>query len=85
MSMLHRVEKCGTNDIEGEFVTLSFVTNNRGFWQCRFTHQGLNEFSGEPPLETLPKKEQIAIKEIGSIVFYFTHGELPKALSAFDT
>lgn len=78
MSMLHRIEKYGRNHIEGEFLLLSFDTEYRGIWQCRWTMQGMDQLRDEPPLESLKQSEQDAIREIGLIVFTFTFGELPK-------
>lgn len=77
MSLLHRIEKYGNNHIEGPFLELSFDTEYRGIWQCHLALNGMSQFSSEPPLESLKKEEQEAIKEIGMVVFYFTHGKVP--------
>jgi hypothetical protein len=85
MTIFHRLEKYGTNHIEGKFITVSFDTEYRGVWQCRWTTNGMDTFPQEPPLHSLKAEEQTAIKEIGPIVFYFTHDEFPEDLNIYRT
>lgn len=85
MTIFHRIEDYGDNHIEGKFLTLSFNTAHRGIWQCRFTNNGMDQYPQEPAFHTLKSEEQTAIKEIGGIVFYFTHNEWPEGLNAFST
>jgi hypothetical protein len=85
MTIFHRIEDYGTNHIEGEYLTISFDTKYRGIWQCSITHNGLQQYPQEPDLHTLKEEEQEAVKEIGGIVFYLTHGEWSEGLNAFGT
>jgi hypothetical protein len=77
MSMFHRLEKYGTNHIDGDYICVSFETEHRGIWQCRWSESGMGEFPSEPPFESLRESEQAEIKEVGLIVFKLTHDNIP--------
>lgn len=85
MSILSRVEKYGLDPAEGRYLRLSFETEYRGVWQCRWSHTGMSEFPNEPPFESLKQSEQEAVEEIGPIVFFLTFGEWPEDLSISET
>lgn len=75
---LHRVEYYGDNHVEGAYVSLSFYTQHRGIWQCRWTETGMREYAEEPPFESLKEAEQQYIERAAAIIFLLTHGKPPK-------
>jgi hypothetical protein len=77
MPMLNSIEKYGDNHIDGCFVVLSFDTDHRGIWQCRFSESGMGQFASEPPFESLKESEQKQVKREGMIIFIFTHSFAP--------
>lgn len=85
MTIVHRLEDSGFNIPRGNYIIVSFETEYRGIWQCKWTEVGLEELDVEPSIETLKTKHEQAIREIGPIMFYFTHGLWPEDLSMYDT
>lgn len=86
MTIFHRLERYGhSGPLENTYIIVSYETQHRGLWQCKFSNSGLRELDAEPPFESLTAEEQRAVKEIGAIVYYFTHEELPEGLNIYNT
>lgn len=83
--MLREIESWGEDHIRGKYVTLLFETEYNGIWRCTWEKNGLKEWDQEPSFHFLLADEQKAIKQIGPIVFYFTHGVEPEDLSGYES
>lgn len=80
MSEFHRVEGIGVSP-KSKYVIVSFKTTYRGIWQCKYAHNGLTKFAGEPPFESLSAESQKEVETVGPYIFYLTYGEWPESLS----